>query len=268
MYPPKPNLEISTVVGCRMACDYCPQAIHVKNYRGRAGARVMTLELFRACLAKVPTDVEIVFAGMAEPWLAPDATAMVLHAHQKGHQVSVFTTCSGMTLDDLRQIRDIPFRLFCLHVPDADGRMTLKITPEYLEVLGACIREMPQHNFSLIGRIHPEVAHLVDQPLVDWSSGLYSRAGNLEAFKIPRKTGKLRCSACGPKIDHNVLLANGDVALCCMTYDLKHILGNLLVDTYEDLFRSPAYQTVMAGLGGDEALDIACRTCELSEEVK
>jgi hypothetical protein len=36
--------------------------------------------------------------------------------------------------------------------------------------------------------------------------------------------------------DHNVLLPNGDVYLCCMDYSLKHKLGNLLTTDYYDLF--------------------------------
>src|SRR5207247_553993 len=42
-----------------------------------------------------------------------------------------------------------------------------------------------------------------------------------------------------PFYDHNVLLPNGDVVLCCMDYSLKHRLGNLLQQSYEDLFLSP-----------------------------
>lgn len=260
---PAPNLEISTVVGCRMACQSCPQTIHVRSYAGR-GDRVMTLETFLWCLEKVPKEVEIIFAGMAEPWLNPRATEMVVAAHALGHGVSVFTTCAGMTPLDVQAIRNIPFRLFCIHIPDADGLMRLDPTPDYLETVRACIRTFPQHNFSLIGRPHPAIVPLLDMPVSDSSIGLYSRAGNLKVNRISKKSGPLECTACGPRIDHNVLLPDGSVALCCMTYRLDHILGSLVTGTYEELFSGAEYARIRRGLAGDESIDIACRTCELS----
>jgi radical SAM protein with 4Fe4S-binding SPASM domain len=36
----------------------------------------------------------------------------------------------------------------------------------------------------------------------------------------------------------NVLLPNGDVILCCMDYALKHKLGNLLEQSYEEILNS------------------------------
>ena len=45
---------------------------------------------------------------------------------------------------------------------------------------------------------------------------------------------------CGftPFYDHNVLLPNGDVVLCCMDYSLKHKIGNLLEQDYYEMFPS------------------------------
>ena len=119
----------------------------------------------------------------------------------------------------------------------------------------------------VIGPLHPEVRAVVGD-VNDGSAGLISRAGNLVAKAIPRKTGKLECSSCGPRIDHNVLLPDGSVALCCMVYDLKHVIGSLLTGSYASLFESEEYARVMRGLSGDESIDIACRNCEVSVSVK
>jgi hypothetical protein len=40
--------------------------------------------------------------------------------------------------------------------------------------------------------------------------------------------------------DQHVLLPNGDVVLCCMDYDLKHVIGNLVNQSYEDLYTGSA----------------------------
>lgn len=258
-------LEISTVVGCRMACKhYCPQATHASAYRATGGARVMSFDDFRKCIDNVPPQVSICFAGMAEPWLNPECTKMIMWAHYKGHELSVFTTGYGVSLDDIQQVMPIRFRHFCLHLPDADGAMNLQPDKKYLDVIRAIRTLIPSSTAMVIGRLHQDLIPIVGN-LPDGTNSLFSRAGNLDHLAIPKKTGKLRCSSCGPAINHNVLLPNGDVALCCMTYDLKHILGNLLTMEYEDLFQGDEYKKIQRGLDGDESIDIACRQCEVSE---
>jgi hypothetical protein len=46
-----------------------------------------------------------------------------------------------------------------------------------------------------------------------------------------------------------------------MDYGLKHVLGNLLSDSYESLFLSPEFRRIKAGTENEE-IDILCRTCE------
>lgn len=255
-----PNLEITTVVGCRMRCSYCPQPLLVSKYAER-GER-MSLEMFKACLDRVPAQVEILFAGMAEPWLNPSCTDMLLHASGRGHHVGVYTTCSGMSVADAQRLQDLSFLHFCIHLPDADGQMKLKVTEDYLKAVQTCMA-IPNHNLVVYGRLHPEVRQAIGRDLPDSSAALISRAGNVPRLTIQRKEGKLKCSVCGPRLNHNVLLPNGDVTLCCMDYGLDHILGNLSRQSYESLFEGDAYLTVMRGLS-DESVDTRCRHCEVS----
>jgi sulfatase maturation enzyme AslB (radical SAM superfamily) len=257
-----PNLEISTVVGCRMNCDYCPQKIHISKYLESKGTLQMTFHDFKTMLSTVPKNVEIVFAGMAEPWLNKWATDMVLYSFDQGYKVGVYTTTVGMKEEDARRLRGLPFMYFTVHLPDADGLMTLKVTEQYLLVLLMILRGIPDAQKMVVGRLHPEVEKYTG-PVSDGSAGLLSRAGNLKTLAINRKYGPLECSACGPKIDHNVLLPNGDVLLCCMDYSQEHVIGNLLHGTYEGLFTSPEYLRVMDGLK-DDTKEIKCRYCELA----
>ncbi len=258
-----PILEVSTVVGCRMGCSVCPQATHVRSYAGR-GDRHMTLATFQRCLATVPRRVEVMFAGMAEPWLNRDATSMVEHASSLGHPISLYSTLVGMTQDDVVRLSRVTMRTsLCVHLPDAAGDMHLDVDDAYLATLRSVVATLP-HHFVLFGALHPRVRAVLGHDVRDDTAGTFSRAGNLVERRIPRKTGALACSACGPKIDHNVLLPSGDVALCCQVYDLKHVIGNLTTMTYDELFTSEAYATVMRGLAGDESVDLACRTCELA----
>lgn len=259
------NLEISTVVGCRVMCSYCPQKTHIRQYARRGpGDHVMSMATFQAALKTVPVNVDIIFAGMAEPWLNPECSEMLLWAYSKGHRVAVYTTLAGMTIQDVEKISQRPLYEFCIHLPDAGGQMNIDPDLNYLDVLRYCIKRITTVGFSMHGKLHPLVQEALGFKVKDGSAALISRAGNLADRAIGFKHGPLMCSACGPKIDHNILLPNGDIVLCCMVYDLKHILGNLTSQSYESLFTGEEYQRVMRGLAGDESIDIACRNCELS----
>lgn len=244
-----------------MNCDYCPQKVHVRNYFQKSNTAKLSYNDFALMLDKVPRNVEIIFAGMAEPWLNPDCTDMVVAAHRAGFKVGVYSTLYGMTEYDVQVMASIPFMFFSLHLPDADGIMRLPIDLHYLKVLEMFHRLVP-HNSMVVGKLHPYVEKITG-PVADHSKGLFSRAGNIKTLAINPKHGRLECSACGPKIDHNVLLPNGDVLLCCMDYAQQHVIGNLMTMKYEELFESAEYSKIMAGLN-DENSEIACRRCEVS----
>lgn len=253
-------MEISTVVGCKMNCGYCPQKIHIKKYSLTQKVFSMSMETFETCLSKIPLNVEILFAGMAEPWLNPNATDMLLMAHSRGYKIGVYTTTVGMMFDDIDKIKRLPFLHFCLHLPDESGVMKVQVNDEYLNVLRHAL-QIP-HNVTCIGTVHPKVREIVgDVP--DSTNTLISRAGLIQSLAIRPKEGKLYCTATGPKIDHNILLPNGEVLLCCMDYRQEHVLGNLLECSYDELFSGEEYQKVMQGLEDDQ-IDILCRKCEIS----
>lgn len=266
------NLEISTVISCKMRCSYCPQDIHIENYASKVkslpdprAAFSLTVPNFIKYLSSVPKHVDIVFAGMAEPFLNKECYKMIDHAFYKGHQISVYTTGYNMTLNDALNLRNYTYNHFCLHLPDAEGKMNLKITPQYLEVIKAL---MPlQNNLMCIGTLHPEVEAVIGRKVADGSHGLFSRAGLLKHLIIPRKKGKLECSACGPDLNHNILLPNGDVLLCCMDYGQQHVIGNLNQVSYDQIFSTEEYKKVKQGFL-DEGIDTICRLCEVSKPIK
>lgn len=261
-YRVNPELEITTTIGCRVACQYCPQPTLVQAYRaGGSTGKVMTLSDFAACLAKLPTNVYVTFAGYAEPWLNEACTDMVELA-AKMHQVAIYTTLMGMTEADLERLSRLRFRHFCIHLPDSLGRMRLVVDEAYLRRLQLA-NQIPGRNFVVYGPLHPEARRVLGFDVRDDSAGLISRGGNVTSLKIAPKSGALKCASCGPKLDHNVLLPDGRVALCCQDYSLDHVIGNLLTDSYESLFESDEYRRVLAGLRQDGA-DTLCRKCEIS----
>jgi hypothetical protein len=72
--------------------------------------------------------------------------------------------------------------------------------------------------------------------------------------------GRITCSTAQRKLNHNVLLPDGTVILCCMDYGCQHVLGNLLAQPYQTLFTGAAMDAVLAGLD-DPELPLLCRRC-------
>jgi hypothetical protein len=114
-----------------------------------------------------------------------------------------------------------------------------------------------------MGTLPPAVRKVIGKSIR--RTKMMARAGNLTGMKDVqqplRLTGPIRCRSCGDCLNHNVLLPNGDVVLCCMDYGLQHILGNLLLTDYESLFSSEAFKRIQQGLD-DDSRDVLCRYCD------
>lgn len=253
-------LEMSTVVGCKMMCTYCPQNLHVKKYAERSDIFSMTLHNYFMYLSKIPPSVDIVFAGMAEPFLNPYAVRMVEDSVQH-HRTSIYTTGSGLDVEKAKRLVALEYNHFCLHLPDQEGKMNMRITGEYLDVLGVLIKKAT--NMMCIGTLHESIKERFGISVADSTGSLFSRAGNLKSMMISRKEGVIKCTACTEHLNHNILLPNGDVLLCCMDYNQDHVIGNLNDMEYYQLFQSEEYNRIQAGLR-DSSIDILCRKCEVS----
>jgi hypothetical protein len=256
------TLEITTRIGCKVACSFCPQSKLTKAYGHGDRERVMSFEVFAACVAKLPREVNIDFAGMAEPWLNRDCTRMLLHAHERGHLIGVYTTLEGMTVDDILRIEAVPFRAFEVHLPSTVGSERITVDEHYLSVLAALRNSRIAANYHYFEMdVDPSVALLL--PRHPSQRKKHTRAGNvaISGLALPSRTRNQGVLACRRKLDYNILLPSGEVVLCCMDYGMEHVLGNLLEGSYASLFQSPAFRHVEQGLS-DESLQTLCRSCE------
>jgi hypothetical protein len=253
-------LSITTVIGCRVACDFCPQRMLTVAYRQKTGPREMTLETFKTCLAKVPEAIPIHFAGFSEPWLNPRCTEMVLHAHRQGRRLRVYTTLVGMTLADFEQLPEIPFEEFEVHLPARRSMENITVDEVYQELVQRLQASEIPARFHVHGDdLHPALKPLV--PKVEYWR-LFNRAQNLgeptgARGRRRRRRGTIGCS----RLHCNILIPNGDVVICCMDYGTEHVIGNLLEGDYDDLFRGGEYARILRGFE-DESEEILCRYCD------
>jgi MoaA/NifB/PqqE/SkfB family radical SAM enzyme len=172
------------------------------------GDLVLSLDRFKRCLNNVPQDVEVRFAGFSEPFLNPECIDMIEYARDGGHSLHLFTTLVGLTDEQAERLSKITFAKLRVH----DIGQEIK--------------------YSFTGEDKSPVTNVI------------SRAGNL--FKTePREVSG--CSR-SPQYDGNIMLPNGDVAICCNDYGLTAIIGNLERDNFRDLIRTGKYEV--------------CRYCE------
>ncbi|MBN1841171.1 MAG: SPASM domain-containing protein [Deltaproteobacteria bacterium] len=223
----------------------------------------MSFETFGTCLKKIPKEICIDFSGFCEPWMNPHCTEMLTHAYDQGFDVGVFTTAAWLTFQDIDQIKHIGFKRFVVHLPDNDNLTNMSVDVRYLETIGKLLEsDIVNLSFMTIGNLHENLANTFD--IVVREDPVIDRAGNVTGLPGLRRgkkmKGKIRCVSCTDDLNHNVLLPNGDVALCCMDYGLQHIVGNLVSEKYLSIFNGVEYLKVKRGLI-DDSLDILCRYC-------
>lgn len=285
------NLEITTVIGCPVMCSFCPQTSLIKNFKLQNSLtydnKVLSFEKYKQILDKIPVWVDIHFSGMSEPFASKDCSKMIEYTIQKGHKICVYSTLVGATKEDIDLLSSIDFDnkyKLVVHLPDDEQNFKAKITETYIENLKYFLNKdtiqqkiiqgsIDFMSMSRRGLTDPIISDIIPKKLATFIA--ITRAGNLsnqnEKYEgkniTKRKTGKLVCSV-APFLNHNVLLPNGDIVLCCMDYSIQHKIGNLLEQSYESLFESDSLKEIFNQLNNDDNTNfLLCRNCELAKEI-
>ena len=240
------SLEITGNIGCINQCTFCPQSLLIREYSKRSNKYEMNLEDFKIYLSKVPKDVQIDFSGMSEIFQNKNAIEMIRYADEEGYSLVFYTTLATLSKDRLLEIEDILFKSqIILHLPDNDGYTKIQIDDRYLETLNALVFLKFGSSLPIVSNTYTTVHEKIIESgirmdilnpisLVN-NDFLISRGNNLSNVKqVIKKEGNIICQNGGP--NHNVLLPNGDVLLCCMSYNYTtEIIGNFLENNYEEI---------------------------------
>ncbi|MCP3475717.1 radical SAM protein [Bradyrhizobium sp. CCGUVB1N3] len=260
-------LEITTTTGCVVRCSYCPQDKFAERQRAVSHAKHLRLEDFKRCLSHVPAAVDISFAGYSEPWLNPACTEMVEHAYAAGHGIRIFTTLAGMNERNLRRLQALQFRVFLVHVFDDGTYMNSRLVRrKYVDLMRQLVdADIPSMLFIVMGEVHPELVDIIPEQALVRSRPLSSRGGSVDPKIVEARQPIVGALTCVDEREHrNVLLPNGDVTLCCMDFERRHILGNLLRDEYQDLFKGPTFRKIVDRMNGEDGF-LLCRICEFAK---
>ena len=264
-----PMMEITTKIGCEVNCKYCPQEVFLKKYfETRCEDKMMSFETFKTCIDKMPKNVLIEFAGFTEPFFNPECVDMILYAYGRGHKVSLFTTLRGVNKEILEKILDVQFEEFVLHVPDEEGYSVIPITEEYLKLIDKLVTVKKANGEEFVDYISSQgtIPEIVKEHLgnnVRIFTMLTDRAGNLSDEVLYSKKnlrGRIRCEL-SSTINHNILLPDGRVTICSQDFGLKHVLGNLLESTYDEVVNGNVARHILACMDDINDTSILCRDC-------
>jgi radical SAM protein with 4Fe4S-binding SPASM domain len=258
------TLEITTMIGCPLMCNYCPQ----DSLRDAYGndVKYMSLADFKTIVDKLPLNVRLDFSGQAEPWVNPECTDMFEYAMQKGFRTAIFTTLYNWDEATVHRMGELLFNyakqidIVKIHFPDDQGNMKgWKPSEEWnyafagitavVQVAGIHYEAMTMSDHG----VHPAIQNLPGVGVShSWSIAAHDRAGTLDTDSVkeqpiafsPKHNYPIKCSKTD-LYNQGVLLPNGEVLLCCMDYDKKHVMGNLLEQDYADLQTNPAMKRLL-----------------------
>lgn len=270
-----PVMELTTMIGCPLMCTFCPQDNLRESY-GKDAKYMQPIDLMKV-LAKLPKNTRIDFSGMSEPWANPNCTTMLEMVLYMGFKVAIYTTLYGMTNPE--QVKKVleshpgQVEVFMIHLPDANKNMKgWKMSDEWMHALNTMMTlQIPcgigAMTMDKTGFVAPELQHIIGR-LPGWQG--HTRADSLDPEQVagqalsvtPRNEFSLTCRST-PFYDRNVLLPNGDVVLCCMDYNLKHVIGNLLKQSYAEIFAGEKLAEIIKinEAAGFDKCSI-CKSCE------
>ena len=263
-------LDISTKIGCTINCRFCPQSSVLSSYFARTGKRndMMSVDTFAQCIKKLPPEYVIYFSGYAEPFLNPHCIDMMKIACQAGREICLRTTLVGVTDEIVDQICEIPIKLFKLHVADRRGYAQIPLTEEYYKNVEKIINAKRADGTPLVDECNAQSEP--DSRVMEICRGkleivttMCDRAGQLEddeLYKHLPPAGPISCGYLGQTLSHT-LLPDGTVVLCCVDFGMKHVLGNLLEQSYEEIENGAEMRRVRKGMLEDDTMDILCRKC-------
>ena len=275
----EPFLEVTTVIGCRVNCRFCPQNLLVGRYfeKNKQRKRVMSLDDFKQILSNTPENCVIMFAGMAEPYLNPDCTKMLQLACDMGRKVRLYTTLEGAKEEDIDAILKMPLEFIGLHIADKNNYAKIKTSENYYKMV---------EKLSNAKKINSESSFLdditsqgtPDEKIVEILkdrfeiiTAVQDRAGNLEDDETEKRNGRLEhndkfvCTYCGSKANNHVVLPDGTLLLCQMDYGMKHVLGNILEQSYDELRKESTMTSILEAMEGNHNCDLLCTTCLYSK---
>jgi len=265
------GIEFTMQVGCSVGCEFCPQSTFVKNYKSHI--KRFTLENFEKALKNIENSTikVIKFSGFSEPLENSAIYDCIILAHKKGYNVELITTLKNFSKDSFEKIKDLPIKChISIQPPFANNRKGLSDAEAWgnfeqlLSLKPTCELVIGCLDYNLSLEQKKALKAIENKFNITITYEKYTtRSGYLSKTDFTYKHKKLVCK-------HNmgaIVLPNGDLALCCMDFGLKHIIGNIFEQHYNDILNGSALRDILDIMLGKKDGDILCHSCEYAKVV-
>ena len=252
------HLEITTRIGCRLACTFCPQKTLNTAYQDKKQV-LMTLDDFKRIIESVPQTIDIHFSGFAEPFLNRETPNMLKYAKEKGHNVHIYSTLIGLTEEGAKILKQFPPSFFRIHIAD---QKAMKVQDEkWIEAHELFLTTSIPGSYMAMGEVTEKVGNYLNSKGIRYEiPTMLSRGGNLD-INEHYLDGNIACGM--DRWHQNVVLPNGDVYVCCMDYGLTMPTGNLLKENYSVIWeKAEKYKNNI-----NPPEDSICRKCEWAVKI-
>lgn len=265
-----PTIEITTVIGCRVGCKFCPQKQLVSSYFGQNPdrERIMTMDTYQKCLDHIPKHCNVLFCGMAEPLLNPNCIDMMKITAESGRKVDLYTTLVGLDKNRMGDLLSIPVGWVTLHVADSMGYAKIPLTDDYYDMVKTLLESKKEDGTAYVNLCNAQTTP--EAGILELCKGKYEiltdmndRAEKLEDGRLvssSRHQEKIACGYSGRILNRNVLLPDGTLILCMQDYGMRHIIGNLVEESFEEIMRGERIESIRKALL-DPYSDVLCRSC-------
>jgi radical SAM protein with 4Fe4S-binding SPASM domain len=267
-------IEFSLFVKCPVDCSYCPH----ESLNHASKEKYIDIDKFKLFLDRIPTEVGIVYAGFCEPLLYKNFDIAVKYASTKKYRQFVATTLPDKFENNIDVFFDESLWAGrSIHL--RDEFMKYKPDEAYYKNLDKFFRQMQfnknsslDNRFSFLGEnIDRKIILLLKKHnLIHLHTKLkpYQRIESPIEYKEPERssflTGNIYCNRGFYR--KQMVVPGGDVVLCCMDVEKKHVLGNLSSHSYQDIYNSKEYSRVMNGFNNEKENTI-CRRCVYAKQV-
>ncbi len=272
-----PIIEVTPKVGCSVNCRFCPQKLLLSRYYkdNRNRKSEMSFDDFKIFLEKIPANTILDWSGFVEPFLNPASIDMMEYADSKGFEQTLFTTLQGLDYESFERVLRIPFDEVILHTADSFGYANIPVTEQYLSMIKDIIAAKKADGSPFLTgsncQFEPsEKVTAITAGKVKIYCEMSDRAGNLDnedkRLVSKHSSGKIRCSR-SRRLNHNVLLPDGSLVLCCNDFGMDYVLGNLNKDTYEDIQNSDIMKKIISEMNSDLDKSVICRNCMFAKRI-
>jgi hypothetical protein len=266
------SMEVTTNIGCRLNCRFCPQDIFVKAYYkdNPSVPKMLSMENFKTIHSRLEENSVVTFSGLSEPFANPELVTMIMYAHKHDSIINLYSTLVGVSRKDLSHLQYVPFQRLILHIPDEKDNSKFQINEEYICNLKWCLDNLEVTNLSCHGMTHHSVRAIVEKSGLDIDITMHDRCGNVNdpaAVRATSATGRIVCAS-NPSHAYDIrwfspavpsVLPDGRVIPCCMDFGMKHVLGNLLDQSWEEIRANETFGRFYKGF--EDNGNTLCRRC-------